>query len=146
MKAFKEFERRFTQLPEREQRSVGVDKVLLFVRLINRAEREAIGIELKDDDGANDLTEDWLEVERVCRRLDEEQSASGKGKMTRDGASSQQEVGTRREELGKLDVETLVREAYEVLKVMVEEEERSGTQSDSGDPGLVGLPDEADMA
>jgi hypothetical protein len=30
-----------------------------------------IGIELEDDDGANGLTEDWADVERVCRRHDE---------------------------------------------------------------------------
>ena len=64
-KVFQEFGRRFARLPEREQRLVGADKVLLFVRSIDRAEREAIGIELQEDDGANDLTEDWLEVERV---------------------------------------------------------------------------------
>ena len=138
-KAFKEFERRFTRLPEREQRSVGADKVLLFVRSIDRAEREAIGIELEDDDGANGLTEDWSEVERVCRRLDEERSAKEKGKMTRDGASS------RQEEPAKLDVEALVREAFEALKAMVDEEEGSGVQTDSGDSEIVGLPDKAEM-
>ena len=63
--AFRKFQRRFARLPEWEQRLVGADKVLLFVRSIDRAEREAIGIELQEDDGANDLTEDWLEVERV---------------------------------------------------------------------------------
>ena len=86
MKAFKEFERRFTRLPEWEQRLVGKDKVLLFVRSIDQAEREAIGIELEDDDGANGLIDDWSEVERVCRWLDKERSAKGKGKMMRDGA------------------------------------------------------------
>ena len=64
------------QLPEREQRLVGVDKVLLFVRSIDQAEREAIGIKLEDEDGANGLTGDWSKVERVCRRLDEERSAN----------------------------------------------------------------------
>ena len=44
---------------------MGADKVLLFVRSIDRAEREAIGIELEEDDGANGLTEDWLKVRRV---------------------------------------------------------------------------------
>ena len=38
---------------------MGADKVLLFVRSIDRAEQEAIGIELEEDDGANGLTEDW---------------------------------------------------------------------------------------
>ena len=32
MKAFEEFERRFARLPEREQRLVGEDKVMLFVK------------------------------------------------------------------------------------------------------------------
>ena len=57
-KAFLEFRRCFAQLTEWEKRLVGVDKVLLFIRWIDRAEREAIGIELKDDNGRNDLTED----------------------------------------------------------------------------------------
>ena len=37
---------------------MGVDKVLLFVRSIDQAERAAIGIELEEDDGVNGLTED----------------------------------------------------------------------------------------
>ena len=69
--SFLEFEHRFAQLSKREQRSMGVDKVLLFVRSIDRKERMDIGIELEDDDGENGLTEDWAEVERVCRRHDE---------------------------------------------------------------------------
>ena len=69
--SFLEFEHRFAQLSKREQRSVGEDKVLMFVRSINRKERMDIGIELEDDDGANGLTEDWAKVERVCRRHDE---------------------------------------------------------------------------
>ena len=39
VKAFQEFGRRFARLPVREQRLVGADKVLLFVRSIDRAER-----------------------------------------------------------------------------------------------------------
>ena len=93
MKAFKEFKRHFARLPEREQRLLGADKVLLFVRPIERVEWEAMGIELEDDDGTNGLTEDWSEVERVCRRLDKERSTKSKRKMTCDGAPSQQEVG-----------------------------------------------------
>ena len=65
-KVFQEFEWRFARLPEREQRLVGADKVLLFIRSIDRAEREAIGIELEEDDGANGFTEDWAKVGRVC--------------------------------------------------------------------------------
>ena len=49
---------------------MGVDKVLMFVRSIDRKERMAIGIKLEDKDGANGLTEDWAEVERVCERHD----------------------------------------------------------------------------
>ena len=41
------------------------NKVLLFVRSIDLAEREAFGIEFKEDDGANGLTEDWSKVGRV---------------------------------------------------------------------------------
>ena len=69
--AFLEFEHRSARLSEREQRLVGDDKVLLFVKSIDRKERMDIGIELEDDDGENGLTEDWAEVERVCRRHDE---------------------------------------------------------------------------
>ena len=65
--AFLEFEHHFSQLLPREQWLVGVDKVLMFVRSIDRKERMAIGIKLEDKDGANGLTEDWAEVERVCR-------------------------------------------------------------------------------
>ena len=42
----------------------------MFVKTIDRKERMDIGIELEDDDGANGLTEDWVEVERVCRKHD----------------------------------------------------------------------------
>ena len=69
--AFLEFEHRFARLSEREQRLVGEDKVLMFVRSIDRKERMDIGIKLEDDDGANGLTEDWAEVERVCRGYDQ---------------------------------------------------------------------------
>ena len=96
-KAFPEFGWRFARLPKREQRLVGVDKVLLFVRSIDQAEQEAIRIELEDDDRQNALTEDWSKVERVCQRLDKERSARGKGKMTRGGAPSHQEEGAPRE-------------------------------------------------
>ena len=58
MKAFLEFERRFAQLPELEQRLVRVDNVLLFVKSIDLKERMANGIELEVDDRANVLTKD----------------------------------------------------------------------------------------
>ena len=50
---------------------MGEDKVLMFVKSIDRKERMDIGIELEDDEGTNGLTEDWAEVQRVCRRHDE---------------------------------------------------------------------------
>ena len=102
MKAFKEFERCFTRLPEREQRLVGVDKVQLFVKSIDQMERMAIGLELDDDNGSNGLIEDWSRVERVCRQLDREWSGpflvatrpmNCQTRMTRDDAPSQQETG-----------------------------------------------------
>ena len=51
---------------------MGANKVLLFVQSIDRAEREAIRIELEEDDGVNGLTKDWSTVGRVCQRMDEE--------------------------------------------------------------------------
>ena len=69
--AFLEFERRFSQLSEREQRLVGVDQVLMFVRLIDRKERKAMGIKIENNDGANGLIGDWDKVETTCRRHDE---------------------------------------------------------------------------
>ena len=68
--AFLEFKHRFSQFLEREQQFVRVDKVLMFVRSIDRKESMDIGIKLEDDDGANGLSEDWAEVERVCRGYD----------------------------------------------------------------------------
>ena len=67
MKAFQEFEHCFAQLSKRDQRSVGVDKVLLFFKSVHREERMDILLELKDDYGASNLTDDWTEVETVCR-------------------------------------------------------------------------------
>ena len=118
---------------------MGADKVLLFVRSIDRAEWETIRIDLEDDDVANGLTKDWSEVGRVCWRLDEERSVKGKGKMRREDASSWQEGPA------KLDVEGLVQEACEALKAMVDEEERSDEQKDYGDSELVDFPDKPDM-
>ena len=45
-----EFGRHFARLPEREQRLVGADKVLLFVTTMDHEEREVIGIELEEDE------------------------------------------------------------------------------------------------
>jgi hypothetical protein len=68
MDAFREFERRFSQLSEWERRSVGADKVLLFLKTVHHEERADTLFELEDDDGAHGLTEDSSEVERVCRQ------------------------------------------------------------------------------
>ena len=74
--AFLEFEHRFARLSDQEQRLVGEDKVLMFVRSIDRKERMDIGIKLEDKDGANGLIEDWAEVKRVCRRHDEKRTGT----------------------------------------------------------------------
>ena len=63
--AFVDFERRFSQLLDREQRLVAVDKVLLFVKSIDRRERMAIGLKLEEDDGTNGLIEDWRKLEII---------------------------------------------------------------------------------
>ena len=52
MHAFVEFECLFAQLSERDQGLVGANKVLMFVKSVDRKERKAIGIHLEDDDGA----------------------------------------------------------------------------------------------
>ena len=79
-KAFREVERCFARLPEREQRLVGADKVLLFVRSIDWVEREAIEIELEEDDGENGLIEDWSKVRKVCQRLYDERAGKARWK------------------------------------------------------------------
>ena len=61
-----EFEHHFSQLLEVERSLVGMDKVLFFMKTIDQREMMAIGIEQKDNDCANCLTEDWAEIERVC--------------------------------------------------------------------------------
>ena len=60
------FECQFAQLSERDQGLVGVNKVLIIIKMIDRKERKAIGVQLEDDDdGANGLTENWAKVKRV---------------------------------------------------------------------------------
>ena len=81
--AFLEFEHRFARLLERE-RLVGEDKLLMFVRSIDRKERMDIGIKLEDDDGANGLTEDWAKVERVCGRHDGKLTTEPDSRETKD--------------------------------------------------------------
>jgi hypothetical protein len=75
MDAFREFERRFSQLSEWERRSVGADKVLLFLKTIHHEERADVLFELLDDNGAHGYTEDWAEVEWVCRQHEASRSA-----------------------------------------------------------------------
>jgi hypothetical protein len=87
-----------------------VDKVLLFARSIDQADREAIGIELEEDDGANGLTEDCSKVGRVCQRMDEERAGRARRK-TRDGAPSQQEEGARKREAARLSLGARIEEA-----------------------------------
>ena len=53
---------------------MGEDKVLMFVRSIDREERMDIEIKLEDKDCANGLTKDWAEIESVCRRHDEKRT------------------------------------------------------------------------
>jgi hypothetical protein len=56
MEAFREFKRRSSQLSEWERRSVGADKVRLFLKTVHHEERADILFELQDDDGAHGLT------------------------------------------------------------------------------------------
>ena len=127
MHAFVDFERRFAQLTELDRRLVWVDKVFLFVKSIDRRERNAIGIHLEDDDGAIGLTENWVEVERVCRRHDKRKMGllSTTSRPIRDDKKGlrcanvppTKEEGLKIEGLTVLDIKALIREAYEYLKV-----------------------------
>ena len=56
--AFREFERCFSQLLERERRLVRVDKVLLCLKTVHQEERMDILFEVGDEYGAHSLTED----------------------------------------------------------------------------------------
>ena len=117
---------------------MGVDKVLLFVRSIDRAEREAIRIELEEYDGANGLTEDWAKVGRVCQRMDDERAGRARRK-TRDSAPSLQEEGEREKVAARLDFETRIAEAYTALEAMLEDGERMRLESEAEG---ANLPDE----
>ena len=97
MKAFREFDLRFSQLSARDRESVGADKVALFLKSVNERGRVAIFPYLEDDEGAYGLTEDWNEVEWVCHQHDARRSATtrpasgGERRMVRDFASSPME-------------------------------------------------------
>ena len=107
---------------------MGADKVLLFLKSVNEKGRMAILPELKDDEGAYGLTEDWNEVERVCRRHDEKRSVttrptrSGEMRAVSDYALPLEESSTH-EGLEEYDLEALVWEAYEIVKAQIEAEE-----------------------
>ena len=121
MDAFVEFECRFAHLTELDRRLVEVDKVLLFVKSIDRRERNAIGIHLEDDDGANGLTENWAEVERVCRRHDKRKMGlllttsrpmrDDKKEVRCGNAPPPKEESLKMEALKVLDIKALIREA-----------------------------------
>ena len=102
----------------------------MFVRSIDRAEWEAIGMELEDDDRVNGLTEDWLKVGRVCQRLDDERAEKAKRKG-RDGVPSQREEAERQRESARVGVGARIAEAYAALEAMLEEEERRRPQAET---------------
>ena len=106
MEAFRLFEGRFSQLSEWERRSVGADKVLLFLKTVHHEERMDIQFELQDDDGARGLTEEWPEVEWVCRQHEARRSAT-----------------TSRTGLEGLDLQALIREACGLVLTKIEAEE-----------------------
>ena len=131
----RKFEHPFAHLSERDRRSVGADKVLLFLRSVNKKGRMTILFELEDDNRVNGLTEDWTEVKRVCPQHEEKRSAGtrptrgGERRMVSDYASPPTEESSSRNGSVELDIEALVREAYEILKTKVEAEEGSIMES-----------------
>ena len=138
MKAFREFDLRFSQLSVRDQESVGADKVPLFLKSVNERGRMAIFPYLEDDEGAYGLTEDWNEVEWACIQCDERRSATtrpasgGEERAATDYALPPEESSTQ---IGseELDIEALVREAYEIVEAQIEAEE--GLIAESGPSG-----------
>jgi hypothetical protein len=140
MEALREFERRFSQLSEWERRSVGADKVRLFLKTVHHEERMDILLELQDDDGAHGLTEDWSEVERVCRQHASSRSATTSAASDRKEKAASVyalppvETSTRAGS-EELDLVALIRESCELLMAQFEAEEESGT--DSGPSGSV---------
>ena len=107
---------------------MGADKVLLFFKSVNEKGRMTILSELEDDEGAYGLTKDWNEVEWVCRQHDARQSATtrpasgGEERAASDYALPSEKSSTQTG-LEELDIELLVREAYEIVKAQVEAEE-----------------------
>ena len=121
MEAFREFDHQFSQLSDRDQELVGAVKVLLFLKSVNEKGRMAIFPDLEDDEGAYGLTEDWNEVEWACHQHDERRSATtrpasgGEERAVSDYALPLEESSTRNLSV-ELDLEALVREAYEIVK------------------------------
>ena len=128
IEAFREFERRFSQLSEWERRSVGADKVLLFLETVHHEERMDIMFELQDDYGAHGLTEEWPEVEWVCRQHEARRSATtrpasgGEERATTDYAMPPDESSSRTG-LEGLDLQALIREACGLVMAKIEAEE-----------------------
>ena len=117
---------------------MGMDKVLLFVKSIDRKERESIGVQLEDDNGGNALVEDWAKGERVCRLHDEGRAGIllAATQPTRDGQSRGKcnnallrkgEI-SKRKGLTEADMEALIRDAYKSLKLQVEAEGKLPTE------------------
>ena len=79
--------------------------------------------ELGDDYGAHGLTEDWTKLEWLFRQHDEKRSG-GKEKVTGDYTLLPEE-SLARDGLEELDLEALIREAYEIVKAQIEAEEGS---------------------
>ena len=67
---FLEFEFHFAQLLEQDQRLVGMNKVLLFLKYVDQEERMKFDIQLEDNDVANHLIKDWEDVRRRCHNYE----------------------------------------------------------------------------
>ena len=125
MEAFRLFEGRFSQLSEWERRSVGADKVLLFLKTVHHEERMDILFELQDDDGAHGLTEDWSEVEWVCRQHEARRSGTtrptsgGEERAATDHAPPPDRSSTQTGS-EDLDLEALIREACGIVMAKIE--------------------------
>jgi hypothetical protein len=120
MDAFQEFERCFSQLSESERISVGADKVRLFLKMVYHEERMDILFELQDDDGAHGLTEEWSEVECVCRQHDATRSTmerpkSGGEEKAMSGYAVPPEESSTRAGSEELDLEALIRDVCELV-------------------------------
>ena len=107
----------------------------MFVRSIDWVEREAIEIELEEDDGENGLIEDWSKVRKVCQRLYDERAGKARWKA-RDGAPSEQEEGKRRREPARIGFKARIAEAYEALEAMLADEERMRPQAPAEEADL----------